>query len=286
MVDSKVYLAWQSWAALVADRANHERRACAVIAALARRVEGEALRFQAAKLDALGEFAGGAGHELNNPLAVIVGRAQLLLARSEDPETTRSLRIILSQAGRAHRILRDLMFVARPSAPRPRSFRPADLLKACVRDLQEECAVRGLRIVTEIEESGPVTAFDPDALRHVADILLRNAIQASPSGGEIRVQAVVNDAELCWSFDDAGRGIIAHEASHLFDPFFCGRQAGRGLGLGLPRAARIVESAGGSLRWTTKPGQGSTFRVHLPRNSAPQPHVTRAAADLSRPSAK
>ena len=68
----------------------------------------------ATKLDALGEFAAGAGHELNNPLAVIVGRAQLLLARAEDPEVVRSLRIITGQAQRAHRILRDLMFVARP----------------------------------------------------------------------------------------------------------------------------------------------------------------------------
>ena len=66
------------------------------------------------KLDALGEFAAGAGHELNNPLAVIVGRAQLLLSRTDDPESARSLRIMLNQAGRAHRILRDLMFVGRP----------------------------------------------------------------------------------------------------------------------------------------------------------------------------
>ena len=105
--------------------------------------------------------------------------------------------------------------------------------------------------------------IDPDALRHLAEILLRNAIQATPSGGKILVRSSVQGDELFWSFSDTGEGIPA-EAAHLFDPFYCGRQAGRGLGLGLPRAARIVEQAGGRLRWTSHPGQGTVFHINLP----------------------
>jgi signal transduction histidine kinase len=93
---------------------------------------------------------------------------------------------------------------------------------------------------------------------------LRNAIDATPTGGKILVKSSTEAEELSWWFGDSGKGIAPHEAAHLFDPFFCGRQAGRGLGLGLPRAARIVEQARGRLRWTSHPGQGSIFQVHLP----------------------
>jgi C4-dicarboxylate-specific signal transduction histidine kinase len=70
--------------------------------------------------------------------------------------------------------------------------------------------------------------------------------------------------------EDNGKGITATEAAHLFDPFYCGRQAGRGLGLGLPRAARIVSQAGGEIRWHGAPGQGTTFHVHLPLSGLPR----------------
>ena len=193
-------------------------------------VETEETRLRQRKLDALGEFAGGAGHELNNPLAVIFGRAQLLLARTKDSETIRSLRIILNQAGRAHRILRDLMFVARAPSPRRRACRPSELLGSCLRDFQAECAERGVRLFSEVDDSLPATWADPEALRHLAEILLRNALQATPAGGQILVRATAQGDELLWSFSDTGKGIGDEEAVHLFDPFYCGRQAGRGAG--------------------------------------------------------
>ncbi len=221
-------------------------------------------RLRRAKMEALGEFAAGAGHELNNPLAVIVGRAQLLLARADDPEVARSLRIILGQAQRAHRILRDLMFVARPPAPRSRPCKPPELLGSVLSEFERECQARGVRLLAELDDSAAGAWGDPDGLRHLAEILLRNALQATPPGGRILVRSSHKDDELLWSFSDNGKGIRADEAEHLFDPFFCGRQAGRGLGLGLPRAAKIVELAGGKLRWTSGPGHETTFQVQLP----------------------
>jgi len=261
--------AWESWAALVSDRAVLERRVQSIVASFRQAVDTEELRLEERKRDALSEFAAGAGHELNNPLAVIVGRAQLLLARTEDPETARSLRIMINQAGRAHRILRDLMFVARPPVPRRRNCRPSELLRNCLRDFQDECAARGIRITSEIDESVPAAWTDPDGLRHLADILIRNAIQATPAGGKIQVRSCVQGDELLWSFSDTGKGLAAGEAAHLFDPFYCGRHAGRGLGLGLPRAARIVDLTGGRLRWSSNPGQGTVFQVHMPLSAGP-----------------
>jgi signal transduction histidine kinase len=273
--------AWKSWAALVADRARLERRLQAVVASLRGRLKAEEERLRRGKMEALGEFAAGAGHELNNPLAVIVGRAQLLLAKAQDPEVERSLRIILGQAQRAHRILRDLMFVARPPAPRLRTCKPLEVLQSSLVEFERECAARGVRLLSDLDDSSPIAWADPEGLRHLAEILLRNALQATPPGGRIHVRSSREDDQLVWSFSDNGKGISPEEADHLFDPFFCGRQAGRGLGLGLPRAAKILELAGGTLRWASAPGHETTFRVHLPLAPPPGPEAEPRATDAS-----
>ncbi len=234
---------------------------------------GRAVREEPARrkaiLEAMAEFAAGAGHELNNPLAVIVGRAQLLLAREDDADATRSLRAIIAQAQRAHRILRDLMYVARPPQPRPRPCQPEEIVRACLRDLQAEADARGVRIVAEAREPGLRVWADPDPLRQVADVLARNALEATPGGGLVRFTAGGDARKLRWTVHDTGRGIDAAEGAHLFDPFYCGRQAGRGLGLGLPRAARIAAQGGGELKWQSAPGQGTTFQFTLPVAEVP-----------------
>jgi C4-dicarboxylate-specific signal transduction histidine kinase len=90
--------------------------------------------------------------------------------------------------------------------------------------------------------------------------------------------------ELLWSFGDTGKGMTEGEAAHLFDPFYCGRRAGRGLGLGLPRAARVVDLSGGRLRWSSHAGQGTVFQVHLPLKPGPEPEDhPRVAAAPSQP---
>lgn len=269
----KMVRAWGAWAEMIADRDRLDRRLRAAVGSYRSRVRSEEDRFRRAKLEALGEFAAGSGHELNNPLAVVVGRAQLLLARAEDPEVARSLRIILGQAQRAHRIVRDLMFVARPPAPRPRACKPPEVLGSVLAEMGRDLESRSVRLLADVDESSPATWADPEGLRHLAEILLRNAIQATPPGGRVQVRSSVEDGELVWSFADTGKGISPEESEHLFDPFYCGRQAGRGLGLGLPRAARIVEQAGGRLRWSSSPGRETLFQVHLPMKAPPAPEV-------------
>lgn len=265
-----VLAAWEAWASLVAGQRVLERRLQAIVSSVRQQVDDDEARIRNHKLEALAEFAAGAGHELNNPLAVIVGRAQLLLGRSQEAETSRSLRIILSQAQRTHRILRDLMFVARPPSLRPRSCRPSEVLRACLASFREECEARGIRLESELEPTESPTWADPDALGHLAETLVRNAIQATPPGGKVQVRSRLQGNDLRWWICDSGKGIGPAEGAHLFDPFYCGRQAGRGLGLGLPRAARIVALAGGSLHWSSPVGQGTTFQVQLPLVSPPE----------------
>jgi signal transduction histidine kinase len=263
--------AWQGWAQLVAERTRLEERLDSVVQAHRDRTARDEPRLQQEKLAALAEFAAGAGHELNNPLAVIVGRAQLLLAREDDPDAQRSLRAIISQALRAHRILRDLMFVARPPALRPRICQPDEIVRSSLRDLKPEAESRGVRLRADGIDSSMKIWADPDGLRHLADVLIRNALESTPKGGTVQFTASEGDQRLRWTVKDNGRGMSASEGQHLFDPFFCGRQAGRGLGLGLPRAARIVAQAGGDLSWHSVVGQGAVFQVDLPLTPPPSP---------------
>jgi signal transduction histidine kinase len=266
--------AWEAWAALLAGRAEAETRLRQVLHAHREHLLTEDARLPERMLEALAEFAAGAGHELNNPLAVIAGRAQLLLARTSDIDATRSLQVIQAQVSRAHQMLRDLMFVARPPRPVNRLCRPTELLRASLRDFQQLSAQRGVRLLADLDDTVPPTWADPDALRHVGDVLLKNALQATPEGGKIQVRSTTADGDFIWMFTDSGHGIDPLAAAHLFDPFFCGRQAGRGLGLGLPRAATIVQQNNGRIDWTSEPGHPTIFTVHIPIRSAP--HATAA----------
>jgi signal transduction histidine kinase len=277
MESPRSWSAWQTWAALVADRERLARRLEAAVRLLRDTREGEELRLRQATLAAMAEFAAGAGHELNNPLAVIVGRVQLLLAQESDAASLRALRAILVQAQRAHRILRDLMYVARPAEPRPKFCQPEEIVRNCLRDLKGDAEARGVRIETEGADGSLKVWADHDGLRHVLESLVRNAFEATPKGGKIRVSTALTPQSLHWTVHDTGRGITAAEGRHLFDPFYCGRQAGRGLGLGLPRAARFVAQVGGNIRWHSAPGQGSIFQVHVPLTAPPQPRDASAA---------
>lgn len=263
--------AWASWASVVADRASSERRLESVVEALGTADDPSARQLVGLKLDALAEFAAGAGHELNNPLAVVVGRAQLLIGQENDPRKARSLRAILNQAQRAHRILRDLMYVARPPQPRMRYCQPDEVWRQCLRDATAEAADRGVQVVAESLAFGKPAWTDPDGLRHLAEVLLRNAMEATPAGGTVKVATSGQALSVTWTVQDNGKGLSRSEAEHLFDPFFCGRQAGRGLGMGLPRASRFLSMLGGEIRWQSLPGQGATFTVRIPLSEPPDP---------------
>jgi signal transduction histidine kinase len=262
--------AWSAWAELIAHRGRLARRLETSVVVHRRHIAHDEAQRPSELLDALGEFAAGAGHELNNPLAVIVGRAQLLLGRAENPDVARSLRAILTQAQRAHRIIRDLMYVARPPAPRVRPCQPVEVVRASTRDLEAEADARGIRVHPEFTESSAWFVADPDAIRHTVDSLLRNALEATPKGGAIRLTAETSDDRFSFAVRDSGRGLDATASKRLFDPFYCGKQAGRGLGMGLPRVGRIVERAGGVLSWRSSAGHGSTFHVALPLQRMPQ----------------
>lgn len=219
---------------------------------------------QEAKLTAMAELAAGAGHEINNPLAVISGHCQRLLSHEEDEEDRATLETVVRQTKRIHDILRGMMHFARPSKPNPRPIRLAELLAAALADVRDLAAVKAVEIRDESRDIGPVRG-DLHQLRTGTVNLLRNAIEAAGADGWVRVACEPAGDRVRIVIEDSGPGPNPKQAAHLFDPFYSGRNAGRGRGLGLSVAWRLAQVNGGSLAHDPTPDSPARFVLTLPK---------------------
>ena len=239
------------------------------------------------KLEAMAEFAAGAGHEINNPLTVISGRAQLLLREETDPERRHALALISAQAMRVYEMIADMMLFARPPRPERQPVELVKLIDEMVADLLPRCA-RQETSIRRTGESEPIfIEADPVQLQVAFRAICCNAMEALQSGGhiEIGVEAAEMQAdrlaaggtaseclaaagtaarEVHIRICDDGPGIKPEERRHIFDPFYSARQAGRGLGLGLSKAWRIVTNHGGRIEVSSPAGRGAVLTVTLP----------------------
>lgn len=223
--------------------------------------------FLRAKLEALAEFAAGAGHEINNPVATIVGRAELLLKGETNPERRQALLTIGAQALRIRDMIGDLMLFARPPKPEPKSLNLVEVVDEVLRKLYETFQAKSLIVARLGELSVPILA-DAVQLRVVVSNLVLNSANASAIGGSITIECSNCEADSRRSavlvVQDRGAGLSPVEREHLFDPFFSGRQAGRGLGFGLCKCWRIVDQHGGRIDCESTTEHGTIFRVTWP----------------------
>lgn len=231
-------------------------------------------RLQSAKLDAMKEFAYGAGHELNNPLANIATRAQTLLVDETDPERRRRLAAINTQAFRAHEMLADMMLFARPPQP---NFQPVDVVRLIddvIATMAGDAAGQETVIHPPSRRDTLTIQADPVQLRVALLALCKNSLEALRHGGNLSIELCVSDMDqppngphqetVKITVSDDGPGIPAEVRDKIFDPFFSGREAGRGLGLGLSKCWRIVTLHGGRIDCMSQPGHGTSFTLTLP----------------------
>jgi signal transduction histidine kinase len=217
------------------------------------------------KLEALAEFAAGAGHEINNPLAIIGGRAQLLLKDETDPERRRDLALVNAQVKRAHEMIADMRLFARPPQPEPERFDLVELVEGLLDDLGPQAAERAVSLSRSGDEGPLEIEADPAQLDVALRAVCRNALEAIGHGGHLEVSLRGLSGEVEIRVTDNGPGILPEHRRHLFDPFYSSRQAGRGLGFGLSKCWRIVTNHGGRIEVQSEPGQGATFTIRLPR---------------------
>ncbi len=246
---------------------------------------------EAAKLQALYNFAYGLSHEINNPLANIATRAQTLLVDEKNPERRRKLATIVQQAFRAHEMIADLMLFARPPAIRPESVDLIALADTVVGEMQERAREQATEL-TRTGDAGPLIAHvDRTQIAVALKAIIQNGLEAVKQGGSVRISAergtrnaeqgivppphfnasdsvtprsALRAPSLCLTITDTGPGIPDHIRPHIFDPFFSGREAGRGLGLGLSKAWRIVDLHGGRIDVESSPTDGAKFTIALP----------------------
>jgi len=228
---------------------------------------------QRQKLDAMKELAYGASHEINNPLANIATRAQSLLRDEEHPERRRALEAIYRQAMRAHEMISDLMLFARPPCLEIEPFDLRNLLESLADDLADECQRRNIRLAIDAP-AGPLE-FHGDRLQLGAAVLalVENAIEAIGQDGAVEISlrkitstAITSPATqqtVKIEVTDTGPGVSAEAQRHLFDPFYSGREAGRGLGFGLSKCWRIVTDHGGTVE-VESTAEGATLTLQLP----------------------
>ncbi len=262
-------------------RDGEGRHLAAIVVArdVGERKQLEARLLLADRMASLGTLAAGVAHEINNPLAFVMGNLQYLhdelgrLAAADDPQrlgaVETALRDAREGAARIRAIVRDLATFSRGNEPE--AVRPVDVNRALefsLRMVERQITARA-RLTRRLGQLPPVLGAE-SRLSQVFLNLLVNAAQSIPEGDaarqEVRVSTGYDPASgrVTVEIADTGRGIAPEDQARIFDPFFTTKPVGAGTGLGLSISHGIVTSLGGEIAVESAPGRGTTMRVLLP----------------------
>lgn len=221
---------------------------------------------EARALDSVGEMAAGAAHEMNNPLAVISGRAQLLASQLADPKDRQYAELIVRKAEELSEMSTQLMAFARPEPPRIETIDVADLLQHLAKTAQDQGLPKTppCPVDIEIQSDCPAIRADRQQVESVLTELIHNAWIAGSSQAAIRIQARRAESAVQLAVIDSGPGMDDATLAMAFVPFFSQRRAGRGRGMGLAIARRAIGANGGRMWIRSRPGHGTRVFVELP----------------------
>jgi signal transduction histidine kinase len=212
-------------------------------------------------------MAAGAAHELNNPLAVISGRAQLLAEAQNDQETKEILKQIYENAREASSIIEDLMSFAEPRQPRAAQTDVKRMLDEAVSLTSRKTNIENIDV--DIEIAGSVESVFVDSAQIVSAIanIISNAVESyGDKPGPIEITADTEESgELVeLAIKDQGCGMDAETLKKATQPFFSAKPAGRKRGMGLAYSARFIQINKGLLNITSESGSGTTVKIYLP----------------------
>ncbi len=243
---------------------------------------------QTEKMAAVGNLVSGVAHELNNPLAGVIGFSEILLERQEDAKTKKSLERIRDEAQRAAKIVKNLLTFARKHKPESVM---ADINGVLGRTLElraYDLRVNKIKVTTDLSRDLPMTLADPNQLLQVFMNVITNAEQAMREAhgkGTLKITSSVAGSSIRVVIQDDGPGIKPEHLKQVFDPFFTTKPVGKGTGLGLSICHGIMKEHGGTISATSTVGEGTTFIIELPvARGAPAPaQAPRAAAPPAPP---
>ncbi|MFH0959476.1 MAG: ATP-binding protein [Pseudomonadota bacterium] len=222
------------------------------------------------KFAALGRLSAGVAHEIRNPLNSIKGFIQYFQKKlSLEPEDYRYTDLMLTEVDRLNRVIAKLLAYSKPREPRLTIRSAEEIVDHCVRVVEREARESGVEIIVEPSDPElPLVMVDSDQMTQVVLNILINAIEATPSGEEVRIALVVNDkGRLQIVTSDKGPGIPRENIDKLFDPFFSTKKKGTGLGLAIVKS--IIEGHGGEIDVESDAETGSRFIITLNPYVAP-----------------
>ena len=245
---------------------------------------------QASKMEAVGRLAGGVAHDFDNLLGVVLGNSEMLLAdlHADDPRR-KYVEDITDASKRAASLTKQLLTFSRKQVFSPLVFDLNLIVMETGRMLPRVIGEYIEIAVVPSVEQAPVLA-DPTQIQQILMNLAANARDAMPKGGKLTIEVATFDVEegggepvglspghyVMLTVSDTGAGMSPRIQSRAFDPFFTTKDIGKGTGLGLSTVYGIVKESGGSILVNSKPGEGTMFRVYLPR--AKEEIIERAAA--------
>jgi PAS domain S-box-containing protein len=219
------------------------------------------------KMATIGRLVSGVAHEVNNPLAAILGFTDLLLENPEVPATAREdLKIILQETQRTKDIVQDLLSFARQRPVQRELVQVNSVLRQTIKLRSYDFASHGVEVIEEFEDALLPALGDSQQLQQVFLNILNNAydaVQEAGQRGRIKIHTRRQNEMIEVAISDNGTGIA--DPQRIFDPFYTTKQAGKGTGLGLSICYGIVRAHGGEIQcWSNEDGAGSTFVVRIP----------------------
>jgi two-component system, cell cycle sensor histidine kinase and response regulator CckA len=243
---------------------------------------------QAQKMESVGRLAGGVAHDFNNLLSVIIGYSDVLLGDSGlDARTQKHAEEIKKAGNRAAALTRQLLAFSRQQVLEPKVLKLNSIVVETERMLRRLIG-EDIELETKLAPNLGAVKADPGQMGQIVMNLAVNARDAMPNGGKLTI--ATGDAELdeeyAWrhvpcvpglyvtlTVTDTGIGMDAETKAHIFEPFFTTKELGKGTGLGLSTVYGIVKQSGGYIWVYSEPGQGSVFKIYLPRVDQPVRHV-------------
>lgn len=228
---------------------------------ISKRKHAEELLRKTEMLSAVGQLAAGIAHEIRNPLTSLKGFTKLISAGAGSKDSY--IEIMLDELNRIEEIVSELLVLAKPQAIDlvAKSIEP--ILQDVILLLDTQAILNNVEIASEIEADLPQVMCVENQLKQVFINLLKNAIEAMPSGGQIEVQAFLDDERnIVIRFLDNGPGIPAHKLAKLGEPFYSTKE--KGTGLGLTVSYKIIENHDGTIHFESEEGAGTTVTITLP----------------------
>jgi signal transduction histidine kinase/ActR/RegA family two-component response regulator len=243
---------------------------------------------QTEKMAAVGNLVSGVAHELNNPLAGVVGFSEILLEKEEEGKRKKTIQRIRDEGERASRIVRNLLTFARKHKPESNMVDINSVLEKTIELRAYDLRVNKIKVKNELSKELPKTLADPNQLLQVFMNIITNAEQAMREAhgkGTLTLRTSVAGEAIRITWEDDGPGITPDNLKKIFDPFFTTKAVGKGTGLGLSICHGIIKEHGGTITANSTVGQGTVFSIELPIATGPEivAQVRRSAAPKARP---